>query len=121
MSNTTGKPTNSTWNYRDSVTLPEESIVGYDVVASDGSIGTVEAASHDPDDSYLVVDIGFWIFGKQRMVPAAAVRQINPGARKVFLSVDKKAIKHAPDHDGTERDDPATRDQRAVDLIGPKF
>jgi hypothetical protein len=107
------------WNYPDAITVSDHSLVGYDVEATDGPIGKVDAASHDPDDSYIVVDTGFWIFGKQRLVPASAVSQVNFERQKVFLSVDKDTVKRAPDHHDGHRPDPAVRDQFAAPFIAP--
>jgi hypothetical protein len=114
-------PTMNPWNYPDAITISDDSLVGYEVEATDGSIGKVDAASHDPDDSYIVVDTGIWIVGEQRLVPASAVSQINFEQRKVFLSVDKDTVKSAPDHDDGHREDPAVRDQFAAPFIAPQL
>lgn len=73
-------------------------LTGFDVEASDGHIGKVDEASHDAG-SCLVVDTGFWIFGKRRMVPAGMVRAVDPDERKVHLSMTKDEVKDAPDYD----------------------
>jgi len=45
-------------------------ISGYDVSARDGDIGQVEEVVNGADGrSYVVVDTGFWIFEKKRMIP----------------------------------------------------
>ncbi|MAT04454.1 MAG: PRC domain containing protein [Acidimicrobiaceae bacterium] len=110
------------WNFIDTIESPAEPVVGYDVQATDGSVGTVESAGHDPDDSYLIVDTGFWIFGKQRLVPAGAVRQINRRERVIFLSVDKATVKDAPDLDADahRQHDQAWRDRFAAPFLTPK-
>jgi hypothetical protein len=46
---------------------------GYDVMATDGRIGSIEEHSSDESSGYLVVDTGFWIFGKKRLMPAGVV------------------------------------------------
>ena len=37
----------------------------FEVEASDGHIGKVDKASQADGSSYLIVDTGFWIFGKK--------------------------------------------------------
>ncbi len=74
-------------------------IIGYDVDATDGSIGKIDEATFDIDSSYLVVDTGWWIFGKKRLVPAGLVTGIDDDSRVVYVSCDKEAIKAAPDYD----------------------
>jgi hypothetical protein len=86
------------WNYRHDIQVAGTELIGYDVEATDGHIGTIDESSIDADNGYLVVDTGFWIFGKKRVVPANAVRQINHPDRKVFLDIDKAKVEGAPDH-----------------------
>ncbi len=74
-------------------------VAGFDVEARDGHIGKVDEATYEIGASYLVVDTGFWIFGKKRMVPAGLVERVDPEERKVYLSVTKDEVKAAPDYD----------------------
>src|SRR3954470_6291952 len=74
-------------------------VTGFDVEATDGSLGKVDKATYETDGSYLVVDTGWWIFGKKRMVPAGLVDRVDPDARKVYLRVSKDEVKNAPDYD----------------------
>jgi hypothetical protein len=98
-----------TWSHHPDTRVPDESVIGFDVEAIDGSIGTVDEARHDPGDAYLVVDTGHWIFGKRRVVPARAIAQIDTEARKVFLRVTKDHIAAAPDHSAGWEDDEEIR------------
>lgn len=91
----------SIWNYRHDLEIRDTEIVGYDVEATDGHIGTIDAATLDTDASHLVVDTGFWIFGHKRVIPAAAVRQVNHADEKVFIDLSKDEVKGAPDHHDT--------------------
>jgi hypothetical protein len=86
------------WNYRVEVDTTSLDLVGYDVEATDGHIGTVDEASADAGDSYLVVDTGFWIFGKKRVIPARAVKQVNLDTKVVYLDMTRDQVKDAPDH-----------------------
>lgn len=92
----------STWTYNNDVAASMtdgSDVVGYDVEAVDGSIGKIDAASHEADNSHLVVDTGWWIFGKKRLIPAAAVQGVSRDDEKVFLSLTKDEVKNAPDFD----------------------
>ena len=95
----------SLWEYEVSVLRPDRDVVGYDVEASDGSIGKIDESSNDAASSYLVVDTGFWIFGKKRLIPAGVIERVDDDARKVFVSMTKDQIKSAPDFDAGDRDD----------------
>ena len=78
-----------------SATPPPE-IVGFAVEASDGHIGKVDEASTEPGSSCVVVDTGFWIFGKKRMIPAAMVDRIDRDDEKVYLSLRRSRCATRP-------------------------
>ncbi|MFC7640037.1 hypothetical protein ACFQX6_02550 [Streptosporangium lutulentum] len=61
------------WTYRSDVYGGDQTLdlIGFDVEATDGKIGLVEEESTMADDSYVVVDIGFWVFDKKIVLPAA--------------------------------------------------
>jgi hypothetical protein len=86
------------WRYREGLT-DTSNLVGYDVEATDGHIGKIDAASNETGRSYFVVDTGFWIFGKKRMIPAGVVDRVDHENRTVFVSMSKDEIKSAPDFD----------------------
>lgn len=101
-------------------------VTGFDVEASDGHIGTVHEATSEAGRGTLVVDTGFWIFGKSRMIPAGLISRIDVDARTVFLAATKEHVKQAPDFDELRREDLAYRDEVAHhydrfrgDTIGP--
>ena len=90
------------WTYRSTLSSdPEQTndFVGYEVVATDGSIGKIDKASTETSRTYLVVDTGFWIFGKKRMIPAGVVTRVDHDDRKLYVSMTKDQIKQAPDYD----------------------
>ena len=87
------------WAYRDSTWTQDQDLVGYDVMASDGSIGKIDEATYQSADAYVVVDTGFWIFGKKRLIPAGAVRAVDHTAETVSVAMTKEQIKEAPDYD----------------------
>ncbi len=77
--------------------LPD--LTGFDVEAVDGHIGKVDEATYEESSSCLVVDTGFWIFGKKRLIPAGVVQRIDPEQRKVYVNMTKDQIKSAPDYE----------------------
>jgi hypothetical protein len=87
------------YSYRSDVLKHSIDLTGFDVEASDGSIGKIDEASNETSASCFVVDTGFWIFGKKRLIPAAVVQVIDPTERKVYVSMTKDQIKNAPDYD----------------------
>ena len=94
------------WSYRDTLARDLEStneMVGFDVEATDGSIGKIDELSTETSRHYLVVDTGFWIFGKKRLVPAGLVTRVDLNDRKVHIAMTKDQIKSAPDFDDQGR------------------
>lgn len=87
----------NTWTYRDDVHAADSNLAGYDVEATDGSIGKVDDDTTGRD--HLIVDTGFWIFGKRRLLPAGVVKQVNHDDQKVYVAMTKDEIKEAPDLD----------------------
>jgi hypothetical protein len=90
------------WSFREAETAPE--VTGFDVEATDGHIGKVDDASYDLGSSCLVVDTGFWIFGKKRMIPAGTIESIDLDKKQIFLRLTKDQVKDAPDYDEAKRD-----------------
>lgn len=86
-------------------------LTGFDVQARDGDIGKVDKASYDAGASSIVVDTGFWIFGKKRLLPAGVIQTIDLDNRVVHVACTKDQIKKAPDYDEMVADEVAYRDQ----------
>jgi hypothetical protein len=107
---------NDVWTYRGSSGLgsgavdTQTDITGYEVEASDGSIGKVDEATYESGRSYLVVDTGPWIFGKKVMLPAGVVQRIDEEEQRVYVGRTKDEIKHAPEYDEARVDDEYRRD-----------
>jgi hypothetical protein len=91
------------WSYRDTTRSQTTDLVGFQVVATDGAIGNLDAATYDVGGSYIVVNTGFWIFGKKRMLPAGVIDRIDYDRREVHVNLTKDQIRQAPDYD-TERE-----------------
>lgn len=85
------------WKHRDSAWSEDGTVVGYDVEAVDGSIGTVDDATTDTDRGHVVVDTGPWIFGTKRLIPAGLVNEVDHEARLVRVSLSKDQVRAAPD------------------------
>ena len=92
---------NNVWTYRIDMGTGIEpvNLIGYSVEATDGSIGKIDEATGDTSRQYLVVDTGFWIFGKKRLIPAGMATRVDHAAEKVYVSMTKDQIKQAPDYD----------------------
>ena len=80
-------------------------LIGYDVEATDGHIGKIDHATEETDRNSVVVDTGFWIFGKKRLIPAGVIQRVDPANKKVFVSMTKDRVKSAPDFDDLQRND----------------
>ena len=76
-----------------------EDLVGFDVEATDGHIGKIDHATAEADRNFVVVDTGFWIFGKKRLIPAGVIELVDNDKRKVYLTLTKEQVKSAPDFD----------------------
>ena len=95
-------------------------VTGFDVEASDGHIGKVDEATTDAATSCLVVDTGFWIFGKKRMVPAGVVTRVDTENEKVYVSMTKDQVKNAPDYDADKHaTDPGAHHAEQRDYYQP--
>jgi hypothetical protein len=89
------------WTYRSDVEMSgnRADLVGFDVEATDGSIGKIDEATYDVGSSYVVVDTGPWIFGSKVMLPAGTIRRVDRQDRKVYVYRSKDEIKSAPKFD----------------------
>jgi hypothetical protein len=85
------------WSYSTVDTSRQMDLTGFDVEATDGSIGKVDEATYEAGSSAIVVDTGFWIFGKKRVVPAGMIERIDADDEKVYVRMTKDQIKDAPD------------------------
>ena len=93
------------WTYDSALDAQTDSWIGYDVHATDGDIGKIDEMSREAGRASIVVDTGFWIFGKKRLIPAASVRSVDPTNRTVSVSLTKEQIKNAPDFDEMRRNE----------------
>ncbi|MFF3431189.1 PRC-barrel domain-containing protein [Streptomyces sp. NPDC002602] len=90
--------TENVWGYREtSGRLADVDLTGFKVEATDGSIGKVDKHSDEVDSSYIVVDTGPWIFGKEVLLPAGTISRIEVDERRIHVDRTKEQIKHAPE------------------------
>jgi hypothetical protein len=94
------------WEFRTGVGVVslKRDFVGYAVEGSDGSsIGKIDKSSWDAGSACLVVDTGFWIVGKKRVIPAGMVERVDVEAERVFVDLSKAEIRAAPDFGERQR------------------
>jgi hypothetical protein len=101
--------TTDLWTFPD--TVGRLDLTGFDVEATDGSIGKVDEATHDVGESYIVVDTGVWIFGTKVLLPAGTVQRVDRDDEKVYVDRTKDEIKEAPEFDKDAYRDDAYRSE----------
>jgi hypothetical protein len=74
-------------------------LVGYDVEATDGAIGSIDEAGRQLGAGALVVDTGPWIFGRKVVLPVGTVQRVDHTDRRVYVDRTKDQIKDAPEFD----------------------
>lgn len=98
------------WTYREQQ-VAQSQLGGFDVEATDGSIGKIDEATAETGAACVVVDTGWWIFGKKRMIPAGVIQTIDLDKEKVYVNMTKDQIKDAPDYDEALKNDDRYREQ----------
>ena len=109
------------WTYPEASQLgtsidPTVDLSGYEVEATDGSIGKVDEATYDTGRSFLVVDTGPWIFGKKVMLPAGVIRSIDTTDERVFVNRTKDQIKDSPEYDDSMLNDESSSERAKVEI-----
>ncbi|MFJ6941012.1 PRC-barrel domain-containing protein [Streptomyces sp. NPDC101132] len=90
--------TENIWVYRLSAgSLEGTDLTGYKVEAVDGTIGKVDKHSYETDASWIVVDTGPWIFGKEVLLPAGTITRVDAAEQKVYVDRTKEQVKEAPE------------------------
>jgi hypothetical protein len=105
------------WTY-DTTLQDPTALEGFDVEATDGSIGAIDEATYEVGASSIVVDTGPWIFGKKVLIPASAIQEIDLDGRRVFLRLTKEQIKGSPEFDESSYRSTEYRD-RVGSYYGP--
>src|SRR4029079_10641077 len=91
-------------------TAPKPDVTGWRGGGLDGHIGHGGEATYAPQSGTLLVDTGFWICGKRRMLPAGVVQRVDRMAETVHVGLTRDQIRAAPDYDeASTRGDPGYR------------
>ena len=89
--------------------LRTSEIIGCDVLASDGAIGSVVDLLFDDREWVLrwaVVDTGNWLPGRQVLIPPAALRAPEPSSGAIPVDMNREQIRESP---GLGTDEPVSR------------
>jgi hypothetical protein len=91
----------SIWDYPN--WMSSRNLVGHDVEAIDGHIGTVDEASNVVGRAHLVVDTGSWTLGTKRLIPSGFIQRIDDEHATVHVGLTKEQVKSAPDLEAKRR------------------
>jgi hypothetical protein len=98
------------WAYRETEWSAMD-LIGFDVEASDGHVGTVDEATSEIGTSYLVVKTGLPLVGKRVLLPAGMISSIDEDERTIQVALTKDEIKQSPEFDEADYRSPAYRDR----------
>jgi hypothetical protein len=87
------------WTFPAGTVGHSDSVKGYRVDCSDGTVGEVAWADYKPGESYLVVDAGH---GHHHLVPAGAISAVDHDAKTVTLTVTAEQVRSTPQHEDAE-------------------
>jgi sporulation protein YlmC with PRC-barrel domain len=76
-------------------------VTGHTICGSDQEIGRVGdflVDDHDWSIRYFIVNTAVW-FGKEVVVPTAAIREVSWDERTVYLTIPREEVKNAPEFD----------------------
>lgn len=85
------------WTFSTEYVTEPIDVEGFDVEATDGSIGKIDEATYDVGSACIVVDTGPWIFGRKVVIPAGAIETIDLENEKVAVRLTKDQIKDSPE------------------------
>jgi len=96
-------------------------VTGHTICGSDAEIGRVGDFLVDDRDwsiRYFIVDTAIW-FGKNVVVPTAAIREVSWDERSVYLTISRERVKSAPEYHSYESLD-LSFEQRLAEYYGRK-
>jgi hypothetical protein len=77
-------------------------VSGYDILATDGSIGEVDDFVFD-DESFairnVIVDTRKWLPGKHVLLAPEDIDHVSWEEREVYVKLTREAVKDAPEYD----------------------
>ena len=84
------------WSYAAGDEWAPGELVGYQVEALDGPLGTVDESTAEADDGYVVVGTRRWHIGRRVLIPAGLLRRADGHHRTVHVDRTKREIRNAP-------------------------
>lgn len=89
-------------NQRDDIHLRStKAVTGYDIQASDGTLGTVHSFLVDDKNwaiGELVVETGHWYSGKEILIKPSKIERISYDEAKVYVKLTKHEIEQIEEH-----------------------
>jgi len=86
------------WKYRESTWTLDSDLLGYDVEATDGRIGTIGHVANGEAGAYVVVATCSSIPDRERLIPAGAVASLDHDHRLVRVALTQDQVRGAPDY-----------------------
>jgi hypothetical protein len=71
-------------------------LTGYEVKALNGRVGRIDDNSLAADSAFIVVDTGWWIFERKRLIPSVLISSISGPEGKIYLTMTKREVREAP-------------------------
>ena len=93
---TTGGVMAALWEFDERMGRAELDLLDFDVVATDGPIGRIDAFSYRPGAASVVVDVAAASAAVKRLLPAGVVWLVNENDRAVHVSLSRDEIMQAP-------------------------
>jgi hypothetical protein len=87
------------WTFPEGTVGHSDSVKGYRVDGTDGTVGKVEWADYKPGESYLVVAVGH---KRHHLVPAGAIGEVDHEGKLVTLTVTADEVRSTPQHEDAE-------------------
>ncbi|GAB2809111.1 hypothetical protein GCM10027200_06140 [Lentzea nigeriaca] len=84
---------------------PDTGLIGYEVEATDGSLGKIDDDNAKVPNDCLMISTGPWIFGRTVVLPVGTVQRVDHNERKVYVDRTKEQIKNAPEYDPDDHEE----------------
>ena len=88
----------------DSHLRSSKEVIGYEIMATDGPIGSVEDFVFDDESwaiRYMVVDTGKWLPGKHVLLSPEWIDSVSWSEHEVYVKVARQAIETSPEYDAS--------------------